>query len=410
MRSIFKSFGRGFGGSPFLQKRVPPSSRPQAPKRRWGSLEIIAILIIAGVVIILEQQIFLRLVLKNVTYTVRFSKSEAMEGDTVEIVEEIINDKRLPVPWVKTELNTSRWLEFSGTQAARGSDTRFVPSVFSLRPKQKCTRTRTVTALKRGNFTLESANIVGSDLLGLVSISRRLDINETIRILPSPYELRDGDLSQEELYGEMTARRFICDDPFLISGAREYTGREPMNRIHWNSTARTAKMMVFNNDYTTLNRAAVIMNMQKTPIGDPRPLIVGDTETYIKAAAFIFDTLAANAVDTDFYTNGSGGVHAEGGSTKEDYMRLLRELSEIENTCNIGFDEFVTQMEEYGNYLKDRTDIFIITAYIDAEMIDLASVMRRRGKNVIFYCNDDSVNDPRILRVGRVNKFYFMND
>lgn len=348
--------------------------------------------------------------LKNVTYTVRFSKTEAMEGDTVEIVEEIINDKRLPVPWVKTELNTSRWLEFSGTQAARGSDTRFVPSVFSLRPRQKCTRTRTVTALKRGSFTLESANMVGSDLLGLVSISRKLDVNESIRILPAPYELREGDLSQEELYGEVTARRFICDDPFLISGAREYTGREPMNRIHWNSTARTARLMVFNNDYTTLNRAAVIMNMQKTPIGDPRPLITGDLETYIKAAAFIFDTLAANSVDTDFYTNGSGGVHARGGSTKEAYLGLLRELAALENTCYYGFDGFLRQMTEYGNYLKDRTDIFIITAYIDDAMVDFASVQRRRGRNVIFYCNDDSVNDPRILRVGRVNRYYFMND
>ncbi len=373
-------------------------------------MEILAILILAGIVIIAEQQIFLRLVLKNVTYTVRFSKTEAMEGDTFEIVEEIINDKRLPVPWVKTELNTSRWLEFAGTQAARGSDTRFVPSVFSLRPRQKCTRTRTVTALKRGNFTLESANMVGSDLFGLVSISRKLDINETIRILPAPYELREGELSQEELYGEMTARRFICDDPFLISGAREYTGREPMNRIHWNSTAGTAQLMVFNNDYTTLNRAAVIMNMQKSPVGEPRPLIVGDTETYIKAAAFIFDMLAANAVDTDFYTNGSGGIHARGGSDKEDYMRLLRELAEIENTCYLEFDVFLREMEEYGRYLKDRTDIFIITAYIDDAMADYASVLRRRGKNVIFYCNDDTVNDPRIIRVGRVNRYYFMND
>ena len=190
--------------------------------------------------------VILRLVLKNVTYTARFSTSEAMEGETIEIIEEIVNDKGLPVPWVKTELSTSRWLEFAGTQAARASDTRFVPSVFSLRPRQKCTRTRKVVAQKRGNFKLESVSIVATDVLGLVAVSRALQINENIRILPAPYELQQGDLSQEELFGEITARRFICDDPFLISGSREYTGREPMNRIHWNSTARSAQLMVFN--------------------------------------------------------------------------------------------------------------------------------------------------------------------
>ena len=370
-------------------------------------MEIIAILIIVGIALVVEQQIFVRLVLKNVTYTARFSTSEAMEGETLEIIEEIVNDKALPVPWVKTELSTSRWLEFAGTQAARASDTRFVPSVFSLRPKQKCTRTRQVVAQKRGNFKLESVSIVASDLLGLVSVSRALEVNESIRILPAPYELKQGDLSQEELYGEITARRFICDDPFLISGSREYTGREPMNRIHWNSTARTTRLMVFNNDYTTQNRAAVIMNMQKTPIGDPRPLIVGDTETYIKAAAFIFDMLAANGAECAFYTNGSGGAHEQGGTSKEDYMKLLRTLADIENECSISFDEFLTQMELSGIYFRDRTDIFILTSYIDDAMVDFAAVMRRRGKNVIFYCNDDSVDDGRLLRIGRASKFYY---
>ncbi len=373
-------------------------------------MEMIAILIIAGIAIVAEQVIFRRLVLKKVTYTVRFSKSEAMEGETIEIIEEIVNDKKLPVPWVKTELNTSRWLEFAGTSAARASDTRFVPSVFSLKPMQKCTRTRLVSALKRGNFRLESASMIASDLLGLVSASRALSINETVRILPAPYELHEGDLSQEELYGEITARRFICDDPFLVSGSREYSGREPMNRIHWNSTARCGELMVFNNDYTTLNRACVILNMQKSPIGDPRPLITGDAETYIKAAAFIFDMLSARNTETDFYSNGSGGIHEKGGSEKEDYMRLLRVLSDIENTCSLEIDDFIEQMELAGIYFRDRTDIFIITAYIDVRMLDFASLMRRRGKNVIFYCNDDSVNDSRIIRVGRVNRYYFMNE
>ena len=369
-------------------------------------MEMLAILVIVAILLFAEHQIFLRLVLKNVTYTVRFSTSEAIEGETFEIVEEIVNDKGLPVPWVKTELSTSRWLEFAGTQAARASDTRFVPSVFSLRPHQKCTRTRTAVAMKRGNFRLESVSMIGSDLLGLVSVSRALSVNESIRILPAPYELRESELSDMELSGELTARRFICDDPFLISGSREYTGRDPMNRIHWNSTARNAQLMVFNNDYTTRNRAAILINMQKTPNGEPRPVTTGDAETYIKAAAFLLDRLADIGAECDLYTNGSGGVHEKGGSGSEDYIRLLRVLADLEITCTLDFRDFLAQAEMAGIYFADRTDILIVTAYIDDTMADLAAIWRRRGKHVAFYCNDDSVHDRELLRVGRVGRYY----
>ena len=153
-----------------------------------------------------------------------------------------------------------------------------------------------------------------------------------------------------------------------------------------------------------------IRNMQKKPIGDPHPIIVGDTETYIKAAAFILDMLAAHGAETGFYSNGSGSIHEQGGSDKEDYMKLLRVLSDIRNECDIDFRTFLEQTDTAGIYFRDRTDIFFITPYIDEWLLGFARMMRKRGKNVIFYCNDDSVNDSRIIRIGRVSRFYYMND
>ena len=67
-------------------------------------------------------------------------------------------------------------------------------------------------------------------------------------------------------------------------------------------------------------------------------------------------------------------------------------------------------MELSGLYFRDRTDIFIITAYIDGFMREFAQIMRRRGKNVIFWCNDDSIDDRHVMRVGRISRFYFMQE
>ncbi len=368
-------------------------------------MELIAILIIVGAVVFGEQLLYRKMVLKNVEYKVDFNVTEAFEGDTIEIVEEVVNNKWLPVPWLKTELSTSRWLEFTGSAAARGSDARFVPSVFALKPYQKCTRTRKAVALKRGVFTLESTSLIGSDLLGLASVSRSVKTNKTIRILPSPYEVGEGELSREELYGEIVTKRFICEDPFLTSGSREYTGREPMNRVHWGSTARQGKLMVFNNEFSTFNRALILINLQKSAEGDPRPPVIADTETMIKAAAFLLNMYAEKGIAASFGTNGSGKMLVEGGRDEEDYIKILRCLSGLENTCDMEFTDFLERID-YG----DVTDVVIITPYIDERIITLMDYEKHKGRNIVFYCNDEISCGHQLIRVGRIHKYLFLKD
>lgn len=60
-------------------------------------MELIAILLIVGAVVFAEQLLYRKTVLKNVEYTVAFNTDEAFEGETIEIVEEVANNKWLPV-------------------------------------------------------------------------------------------------------------------------------------------------------------------------------------------------------------------------------------------------------------------------------------------------------------------------
>ena len=254
-------------------------------------------------------------------------------------------------------------------------------------------------------FRLESTSLIGSDLLGLVNVSRSIKTDKTIRILPSPYEVGEGELSRDELYGEIVTRRFICEDPFLCSGSREYTGREPMNRIHWGSTARQGKLMVFNNEFSTANRVLILLNLQKSAGGDPRPPVIADTETMIKAAAFMLNMYSQHGISVSFGTNGSGKILAEGGTTEEDYLKILRCLSEIENTCDMDFGDFCNCID-YG----EITDIAIITPYIDERITEFAAAEKQKGRNIIFYCNQDAVCCHQLIKVGRIHKYQFLKD
>lgn len=63
--------------------------------------------------------------------------------------------------------------------------------------------------------------------------------------------------------GDISVRRFIFEDPSLLTGYREYTGREPMKQISWLQTAKTGSMMVKVNDYTVDINVAVVINMER---------------------------------------------------------------------------------------------------------------------------------------------------
>ena len=111
-----------------------------------------------------------------------------MEGDEVGLVEIVSNRKWLPLPWLKSELSTSRWLEYAGSQSEVVGDRRYVPSFFTLKSYQKVSRTWKVRCLKRGVFEIRRVDLVGSDLLGFSSFSHSVQVNACLTVLPRPLE------------------------------------------------------------------------------------------------------------------------------------------------------------------------------------------------------------------------------
>lgn len=361
-------------------------------------MEIIVIAVILIVIFTGQALIYKKFGLYGIEYKMSLSVNEAFEGDIIEVIEEVSNKKILPVPWLKSEITTSRWLEFVGTKAATASDTRFVPSVFVLKPNQKCTRTWKVKCLKRGVFTMDRTSVVSCDIFGLVSSEMAFNFNETLTVLPTPSGELAGDMSNRELFGDIIVRRFVCEDPFIISGSREYTGREPMSHIHSNSTAKQNKLMVFNNEYTTTNTALVIMNMQRSENGEPIAMHISYTETYIKASTFFIDKCFANHIKIGFATNGhirDKGVYIPPDNTQQHVYSLLSLFAELENQCSMSIGELLDSLD-----YTFVTDIFLLTTYIDDNMLAVAAYLKSIGKNIIFYCNEEVEMPYQLVRTG----------
>ena len=78
-------------------------------------MDLIALLLILAFVLWLQMRILCGFAFKKLEYRCEFSVPEAHEGDTITLVETVYNGKLLPVPWLRVDIHTSRWLEFAGT-------------------------------------------------------------------------------------------------------------------------------------------------------------------------------------------------------------------------------------------------------------------------------------------------------
>lgn len=324
-------------------------------------MELIAMAIILAAVVMGQYLLYDKFGFKNVTYNISINVLEAYEGDEIEIVEEIENAKRLPLVWVRSEISCSPYLTFKGQKIVKNEQDvqrGLIAGVFMLRGYRKCRRVWKVRCERRGIMTIENATLTISDLFGLAKKAKMFKVSDSVRVLPAPADMDLGELSGDLFIGNMQVRRFVLPDPFMISGAREYTGREPMNRIHWAQTARTGSLMAYKNEFTTERRVMIVMNMQRSE-AYCRALSDNALELQIKAAAFVLDQCQRMSAECALVVNASETLMLPAGSGFNHTLTALRQLAELENICGERISELLTAID-----FNDITDVIMITPFV----------------------------------------------
>ncbi len=339
-------------------------------------MELIAMALIIGALVAAQFLLYEKYGFKNVSYTISMSASEVYENDELEIIEEIDNAKRLPLVWARSEISCSPELAFKGRRLVKNErdvQRGLISGIFVLRGYRKCRRVWRVRCEKRGIMTIDNATLTISDLFGLSKRAKVFRAFDSVRVLPIPADMGAGELSGDLFIGSMQVRRFVLPDPFSISSAREYTGREPMNRIHWAHTARTGNIMVYNNEYTTERRVMIILNMQRREsCGGSVP--ESALELLIKGAAFVLELCRRMSAEFSLAINSASTLimPAESGDHTLD---ALRRLAELESDCGERIDELLRRLD-----LNEITDVMFITSYVSETAAEILSGLAMRGK------------------------------
>lgn len=373
----------------------------------------LAVLLALVAAVVAEYMIYKKHAFDSLKYKATFSAPEVVVGDDVYLYEEIRNEGRLPIPFIKIDTDLPDGLEFTliETDRERGgkkvSSTQSIQSIFVLHSNSRVRRRWRVHARVRGEYHLPGVVVSVGDVLGLNTVSRRLEVSEDSRsstvVLPLARYVTDADVSSRLLSGDILSALCPVTDPQMICGSREYTSFDPMNRINWKSTAVHGKLMVNIEERTVRRRFSVLLNMNSTGI-EQRPQTPSAPELIercITVCASLFDRIAADEMPARLFVNapppedssaellsvedrGDIAVYGpwRGRLQTIDILRTLaRQPMQISLPPERMFDYIAASPELFG----ENENLVVISAYIDGRMLNFERVMRSRGINMIFY-------------------------
>ena len=131
---------------------------------------------------------------------------------------------------------------------------------FSLGPRSRFSGKLRISVKRRGLYDLGRYYLESGDFLGLKPLMRSGDVEGRVICTAACCDLPSFRALGGTL-GAISVRRFLYDDPSMVLGYREYTGREPMKQISWNQTAKAGKLIVRQHDFTTDSAAELIVHI-----------------------------------------------------------------------------------------------------------------------------------------------------
>ncbi|TDF99732.1 DUF58 domain-containing protein [Paenibacillus piri] len=350
-------------------------------------------LLVAIIVIIIQALLFRYFGRQGLKYDRYFSKRACFQGEETEMVERIANRSLMPVPWLRLEALMHFSLKFhsqAGLDISGGSMFQNHKSFFSLMPFTQITRKHRIMCSKRGCYRLNSASLTFGDLMGLYRQSLRLTLDVELLVYPRIAELSELALPSHSWQGDMTVRRWIVDDPFMISGVREYRYGDPLNGINWKATARSGVLQVHQRDYTADHRLMIVLNVEDhekmwNQVNDPELFEHG-----ISCAAAYAQAAVGQGMEAGFASNAhlidepKQRVLVEPRSGPDQMTYLLETMARLVVARSMPFDELLEQFAEPGHG-GSRLDLLIISAYVSDKMQAVIDRLIDNGNGVDVY-------------------------
>jgi uncharacterized protein (DUF58 family) len=241
---------------------------------------------------------------RKLALSLSFSSREAVEGEALELREELTNAKPLPLPWVTAKFQLSRDLVFPGRENFRVTDDYYQNDLFRVAMYQRIVRRQEFICGRRGYYRIKSADLGSSDVVISMRLIRRVDCAAELTVLPRLIPVADMEMIYKQMYGEVQVRRFTNPDPFAFRGIREYERGDDFRFVNFKATAKTGQLMVNVAGATASQELVILLNLEPYSEWAARSVM----EEAIRIAASVADHFCELGLSVGLVCNGRDAV------------------------------------------------------------------------------------------------------
>lgn len=342
-------------------------------------------IIITVIVLYIQRRVYLRHGLHNIEYERYFSDETAFVGDEIHMVECISNKKLLPIPWLRLESRIDPALKFQSQNDLDIKYGEYHKSFFSMGSYKRITRKHRIKCDRRGFYSLNSAVITCGDALGMEETCKNIELSSNLLVYPGAIRMEEILFPVHNWLGEIVVKRWIVEDPFIISGVRDYNYGDPLNQINWKATARSGEIKVHNLEHTSSPSLMIYLNVDDSENVQGYVANRDIIEKGITYAASIAHYALAKGIETGFGSNGyivdqpKRVIRVAPGVGSGQLMLLLEVMAKMVIAQSKVFSTFVE--EDILSGVTNR-DYLFITCYVDEDIMRKIDRLKGMGNSV----------------------------
>jgi uncharacterized protein (DUF58 family) len=262
---------------------------------------VLLMLLGAGLVYWIVGMLYARNWNKGLSVDIRFAVDHVIKGESTELIEEVKNQKYLPLPYIYIKFKVDKSLYFvneDGNSAV--SDYSYRNDVFSLMNYQRAVRKIPISCNKRGVYGINRIDMVSTGAFMNDILAMTVEKNAFITVYPEAVSADRLEIPFRQIIGNVERNRYLYEDKFVFRGIRDYESYDSFSQVNWKASARSGSLMVNQYNETTSQEVCILLNMESNGMIRSEAL----SEESISLAAGLVQMFVEQGIQTSLITNG----------------------------------------------------------------------------------------------------------